>query len=167
MSKPKSCRRSKGDDLGAYVEVQGDLDQIGMRWTDSGQFRSSRTREIRSTGRQPGLGPDGLVPGPVNRAPDWVVHKSPSGWSRYDTRLSPGWIRSGARSDRPWDRPGRPGARLAGLWAGWASSSRLFFLFLLLFFPYSSSLFLAPWEFLLSWSLSMSAPIDTMMIGMR
>jgi hypothetical protein len=56
---------------------------------------------------------------------------------------------------------------LAGLWAGWASSSRLFFLFLLLFFPSSSSLFLAPWEFLLSWSLSMSAPIDTMMIGMR
>jgi hypothetical protein len=55
---------------------------------------------------------------------------------------------------------------LAGLWAGWASSSRLFFFFLLLFFP-SSSLFLAPWEFLLSWSLSMSAPIDTMMIGMR
>jgi hypothetical protein len=37
MFKPKSCLKSKGGDLGAYIEVQGDLGRTGKWWTDSGR----------------------------------------------------------------------------------------------------------------------------------
>ncbi|KAK1602100.1 hypothetical protein QYE76_017143 [Lolium multiflorum] len=140
----------------AYKATQVEKVQVGgSNPTNPVWGRSDRAVDrvvrslVRSTGRKP------------------ETSQIPSGWLPVRglgaPGLWPGLTGLCAGLSGLW--PGLTGlcARLPGLWPGLtgrASSSLLFFLFLLLFFH-------APWGFLLSWSLSTSAPIDIMMIGMR
>ena len=152
MFKLSSCLKSKGGDLGAYIEVQGDLGRTGKWWTDSG--RSGRVKPVKSG---PGAGRTGSGTGPsgpnriLGRAATGRGSRSPgiaSGWHRSTFRLKTGQAGQGPGQTGPGAGWAGQGPGQTGPGAGRPSSSRLFFLFL------PSSFLLLPFSLVFRGSLS-------------